>query len=383
MTVQPRALARLTLLALATALTACSSINNMLAGDKVDYRTAGAKGPGLEVPPDLTQLERDPRYQPQSGTVSATTFQQAPALQGTQLPLAAPVLAVGTTPEAQKVRLERTGDQRWVSTSLPPERLWTQLQSFWVERGFKLVVDQADVGVMETEWAENRAKIPGDIIRNTIGRVLDSLYSTGERDKFRTRVERSPDGGSEIYISHRGMVEVFTSSRQDSTVWQPRPSDPQLEAEFLQRLMVELGTPEDQARTAAATSEAPQAPRARLVPGQPQAMLQVDDNFDRAWRRVGLALDRSGFTVEDRDRSQGVYFVRYADAAAETEKPGLLGRIFSFGRREETSTLARYQVAVKPDAESSSTVSVLNAQGGADTGDVGKRIVGLLLEDLK
>jgi len=238
---------------------------------------------------------------------------------------------------------------------------------------------------METDWAENRAKLPQDIIRSAIGKVFDSLYSTSERDKFRTRVERTANG-SEVYLTHKGMVEVVRGDLKDSTVWQPRPSDPQLEAEMLQRIMIKLGAKEEQAKatppTAAATAQAPA--RARVVEGQPAATLQVDDGFDRAWRRVGLALDRSGFTVEDRDRAQGVYFVRYVDPRqAGQEEPGFLRRLFSFGRSgDNAGGPTRYRVQVKGDGDRS-TVTVLNAQGQPEAGDAGKRIVSLLLEDLR
>ena len=220
------------------------------------------------------------------------------------------------------MRLEKLGSERFLLTAMPPEQVWPQLRAFWQERGFQIAVDDPASGTMETEWAENRARIPQDIIRRTIGRAFDNLYSTGERDKFRTRIERTPAGGSEIYLSHRGAAEVYSDVQRTQTVWQPRPRDQQLEAEMLSRIMVKLGAKEEQAKAAAATAVAAPAAapvaaarQARLLEGRPAASLQVDDGFDRAWRRVGLALDRSGFTVEDRDRSQGQYFVRYVDPA--------------------------------------------------------------------
>src|SRR5213075_1846753 len=105
------------------------------------------------------------------------------------------------------------------------------------------------------------------------------------------------------------------------TMWQPRPADPELEAEFLRRLMVKLGVPA--AQSAAAAAVTPDKPGSRVSTVNNQPVLVIDDAFDRAWRRVGLALDRTGFTVEDRDRAQGLYFVRYVDPAlAGREQPG-------------------------------------------------------------
>jgi outer membrane protein assembly factor BamC len=363
---------------LALGLAGCGSLENLMSGDKIDYRSVGTKTNGLEVPPDLTQLARDSRYAQPGGVVSASTF-QAP-----QPANATPSTSQAVAPQALgELRVERAGNQRWLATTIPAEKLWPQLQSFWADRGFKLVVNQADAGVMETEWAENRAKLPQDIIRSTVGRVFDSLYSTGERDKFRTRVERTPTG-SEIYITHRGMVEVYSDQLKEQTVWQPRPADPDLEAELLSRLMVKLGAKEEVAKTTIASTPSA-APRARAIATGPAAAMQVDDGFDRAWRRVGLALDRSGFTVEDRDRSQGVYFIRYVDPAqAGKEEPGVLSKLFSFvgvGKTEPTGP-TRYRVVVKAEGNAS-TVTVQNTQGGPENGEAGQRIVKLLVDDLK
>lgn len=373
----PSARARVpaTLLGLALTLAGCASVENFISGDKVDYRSAGTKTAGLEVPPDLTQLSRDTRYQQSGGAVSAAAFQA-----GTAAPQAPQASTAVAPQQLGEVRVERLGNQRWLATPMTPEQLWPQLQAFWKERGFVLVTDQPDTGVMETDWAENRAKLPNDIIRATVGRVFDSLYSTGERDKFRTRVERT-SAGTEVYISHRGMEEVYSSTQKDSTVWQPRATDPQLEAEFLSRLMMRLGVKEETAKAVVAAAPAPTA-RARVLEGQAGAALQVDDNFERAWRRVGLALDRGGFTVEDRDRTQGVYFVRYVDPRQQARtEPGFFAKLFG-AKDDPAGGPARYRVSVKGDGERS-TVAVLNGQGAPEGGEVGKRIVALLVEDLK
>ena len=375
----------LAVLAATAALTlgACSSLDGLMSGDKIDYRTnSSARVTGLEVPPDLTQLTKDSRYQQTQGSsVSAAAYQA-----GTPAAAPATVQSVTVAPQAVgELRIERLGNERWLRTSMSPEQLWPQLQAFWKERGFVLTQDMPAAGVMETDWAENRGKLPMDFIRASIGKVLDSVYSTGELDKFRTRVERSSAGGTEVYVTHRGMIEVVRGESKDSTVWQPRAPDPQLEAELLSRLMLKLGATEEVAKTALAPpTGTPGAPaRARLLADRPSATLQVDDGFDRAWRRVGVALDRSGFTVEDRDRTQGIYFVRYVDPAfAGKEEPGLFAKLFSFGKKDDAGSPTRYRVVVKADGERS-TVTVLNGQGAPENGEAGKRITTMLLEDLK
>ena len=366
-------------------LAGCSSLENLLAGDKVDYKSSSATRPaGLEVPPDLTQLSKETRYQQPNGAISASTFQaQTAAAAAASAPAAVQVVAPQSVGD---FKIERLGNERWLSTTLPPEKVYPQVRAFWKDNGFNLVQDRPETGVIETDWAENRAKLPNDIIRNTIGKLIDSAYSTGELDKFTTRVERTATG-SDIFITHLGMADVYVGDRKDATVWQPRPVDPQLEATFLSRLMVKLGATEEVAKATVASASASAAaggpPRARLVVGSPSPTLQLDDGFDRAWRRVGVALDRTGFTVEDRDRAQGLYFVRYVDPAyAGREEPNFFQRMFSFGKKKDDTGLAKYRVKVTSEGQSS-TVAVLDSQGRPETSENGKRIASLLLEDLR
>ena len=256
--------ARFGLLGLTIALSACS----VLEGDKIDYKSA-SKGQTLEVPPDLKQLSRDTRYSVPGGVVSANALEAGKATQTPDSQAAANRLG--------DVRIERNGDQRWLVVQRPVEKLWDPVRDFWLENGFTLAQDQINIGIMETDWAENRAKIPQDFVRSTLGKVFDSLYSTGERDKFRTRLERLPDGSTEIYVSHRGMIEVYNSTAKDSTVWQPRPTDPELEVEFLRRMMVKLGVPAEAAR--AATASAPKAASVRIASQGNAPVVQIDEAF--------------------------------------------------------------------------------------------------------
>jgi outer membrane protein assembly factor BamC len=360
-------------------LGACSSIETTLAGEKVDYRSGANRPASLEVPPDLTQLNRDGRFAPQqTGSVSASTFQT-----GAGAPTAASSTPVVAPAVLGDFRLMRNGNQRWLVTSMSADALWPQLRTFWQERGFTTVVDNPQGGILETEWAENRAKLPDDVVRRTLGKLFDSFYSTGERDKFRMRVERNTAAnGTEIYLTHFGLVEELVGQAKDRTVWTARPNDPQLEAEFLQRLLVKLGTKPEEANKIVAAAGTTTGARARVLEGQPTATLQVDENFDRAWRRVGTALDRNGFTVEDRDRSAGTYFVRYADPRnTGRDDPNFFVRLFG-NVPIDANAPGRYRIAVKADGDKTQVV-VLSAQGASVVDEVGKRIVGLLVEELR
>jgi outer membrane protein assembly factor BamC len=371
------------LAACALAVAGCSGT---LEPKKIDYKSAG-KLPSLEVPPDLTQPSGDERFAvpdtTSSGTATYSTYARERAAQ--------PQQGAGIAPTSirEGARIERSGTQRWLVVPGTPEQVWPLVKEFWQELGFLVILEKPETGVMETDWAENRAKIPQDFIRNALSKFVDSWYSTAERDKFRTRLERTADGTStEIFVSHRGMVEVFegtdtaTGSAQ-RTVWQPRPADPDLEAEMLARLMTRFGVQEERAR--AMLTAAPGAERARLVKeAGGGGVLVVNEPFDRAWRRVGLALDRVGFTVEDRDRASGTYYVRYVDPAKEETQlnKGILDKLLSWSGDSKQARPQQYRIEVK-EAADATRVAVLTATGAPEKSDTGTRILTLLYDQLK
>ena len=365
-------------------LAGCSG-NILPESKKIEYKSAG-KLPPLEIPPDLTQQSRDERYAVPDVSASKGTATYS-AYSSERSGQARTTTAQDVLPQVDAMRIERSGTQRWLVVHGSTEKLWPAVKEFWQEMGFLVNLEIPEAGVMETDWAENRAKIPQDIIRGTLGKVFDNLYSTAERDKFRTRLEKGAEPNRvEIYISHRGMYEIYVSEGRSETKWQPRPADPELEAEMLGRLMVRLGVEESVAKTMVAADQRQE--RAKLSRATDGAgALLLEEPFDRAWRRVGLALDRVGFTVEDRDRSQGLYFVRYVDPDIDGKKKdedkGFMSKLlFWKGSTSDKPTQAQYRIHLKMTGEST-TVQVLTREGGVDRSDTSKRILGLLYEQLK
>jgi outer membrane protein assembly factor BamC len=364
-------------------------------GKSDEYRKSrAAREQPLEVPPDLTSPTYDDRFaipDPKAQT-SFSQYQQgrAPGSGG-----AAPVnLAV--LPPIANARVERSGDLRYIVAKAEPAQVWPVLREFWLDQGFSIAREDAAVGVLETNWRENRPAVEADGIRGAVSRLLPGMYSSGERDRFRARVERGAEAGTvEIYVSHRGLEEVFTSTLQDQTRWVPRAggTDRGLEAEMLQRLVLKLGEPTRKSEPVltadakpgrpATTAVAPAASQSAVMQGGGAGPVVLNDGFDRAWRRVGLALDRVGFTVEDRDRSKGTYFVRYIDPdAAKVDNEGFLDKL-AFWRSPGKSVAPQFRIAVTDAGGGQSNVTVQDAKGANDATPTGKRILSLLFEQLK
>lgn len=357
--------------AIALLLSGCETMSTSF-GKKIDYKSTST-APALEIPPDLSTPQYDDRY-------NVTTASALAARDATR-PATGQVIAPKDNADAKVVR---AGTERWIVAKATPEQAMNTVRQFWTDTGFAIAVDQPQIGVIETDWAENRAEIPMDFIRRQVSKLVDGLFTTYKRDKFRTRIERGAEPETvEIYVSHRGMEQLPTAKSDNAPVafaWAVLPPNPDLEAEFLTRLLVRFGaTPPQAAQSLQAAAATPERARVEQVADGTTRLL-VDDTFDRAWRRVGLTLDRIGFTVVDRDRSKGLYFVRYADPDSEKKDTGFFSR-FAFWR-DKTEKPEQYRIVVA-EAPSGSAVAVQNPEGAPDKSQTGNRILGLLREQLK
>ncbi len=358
------------------ALTSCKSVTS---NDTVDYKGSGAvRGPNLSYPPDLITAQADRRYIVQDGTATMSEYNAA-VKKSAQM-------RSNVMTGIPGMRIARDGDRRWLVVEKPAPELYPQVKDFWQENGFLLVVDSPSTGIMETDWAENRAKIAQDWIRSTLGAAIDSIYDTGERDKYKTRLEVSKPGETEIYITQRGAVEKCvtdaTTTACNYTIWTPRPNDPELEAVFLARLMERLGMTQEQAKALLATPVGPKTPKAKFVQeDNNKGYIELGTGFDSSWRDIGLALDRSNFTVEDRNRSQGVYFVRYINTKDVGDSKGFFSNLFS-SKDDSKLQAKKYQVIVKSTGENATNVYVQDADGKPENTPAGFQLLTLLTDQL-
>lgn len=390
MKLMTRSSLQLAVVLLSALVAACSYLPE---SKKIDYGTA-VKAPSLDIPPDLTRPTNSGEYAaPNVATTGTAVFSQINAKnkiaqrQNTD----ETVLPDGARNVA---KVEREGSQRWLVVTVPEDKAWNVTKAFWQENGFILKSENPQTGIMETDWAENRANVPGSAIQGFLGKVLGTIYSTAERDKFRTRLEKGDKPGTtDIFISHRGMVEVYVTEGKSETRWQPRDADPTLETEMLRRLMFKFdGVDEAEANKlaqAAKGDEAVIADKAKLVKAPDGGqILVVEDDFDRSWRRVGLALDRVGFTVEDRDRASGLYFVRYVDSddrGVQDKSEGFWSKMaFWRGKDDKVPAKTQYKISVREQQQGGPTNVMILAPGDqADVSPVARQILDLLLQQLR
>jgi outer membrane protein assembly factor BamC len=382
-------------IALALAIAAIASGCSWLGSKDPEYKGAAARRTQpLEVPPELSRPQAEDRYaipDPKSQTTYSQYTQRGstPAIPGGPDPRS-------VLPKIEGARLERAGDQRWLVVKGEPAAVWPVAKEFWAEQGYPLSKEEPNAGILETDWYEDKSKIPQDFVRRTVGKLAPNLWSTPRRDKFRTRLEKGSEyGTTEIFISNRQVEEVVADANADRTVWQSRPADREFEAEMLQKLLVKIGnanavaaaqpTQVASARPGTAVSAMPESRNAVMQGNQ----LVLNDSFDRAWRRVGLALDRVGFTVEDRDRTKGLFYVRYIDPEKDASQPrkkgeeGFFDKLKFWKSDPAKSKQPQYRIHVADAGASMSQVQVQDESGAAESGNTGKRILNLLYDQLK
>ncbi|WP_347467272.1 outer membrane protein assembly factor BamC [Burkholderia stagnalis] len=375
---------------------------------KVDYKSdSKSKEVSLAVPPNMLEESADQRsLPPQGGATSLSALQQVQQA-------APPTDAV--VPAVSGMHIQRDGTESWlVIDGRKPADIWPQVRRFWQEQGFLLVVDQRDKGVMETDWNETHPQINDGLIRSVISKAMGNSYVTAERNKYRTRLDTAPNGGTYVFISQKGMREALTGPNNDSSKWESKPNDPALETEYLKRLMAVLAQNElrakngeppianisdtpppakdkkggaDASKAAAAaiaaqnvarsSSQGTDASDAGAVPSE----VTLGEPYDRSWLRVGLALDRANFTVDDRDRAKGLYFVRYVDpkdlSAAEQ---GFWSQLFH-GKKEKQAK--QYRVNVKALTQDQTRIAIVDDAGAIDASPAARQIMGLLVTQLR
>ena len=358
------------------AVTACSWLDDLFPDRSRDYRKAEPTT-NLEVPPDLTTTPvTDSLVVPSDSTTLSgyTTARKTFSGRSGESPV---------LPTQESLTLQRHKDRAWLVVQGEPEAVWPEAREFWLENGFFIMTEDPATGILETDWVENRERIPQGPIRSLVGRVWDQAYSSAYRDRYRMRLERGEaPGTTELFITHQGVEEILTSESDESaTIWGPRPKDPGLESEMLKRMMIYLGVQPQQAEQMLA-EERPAKIHAELIQQDSgQATLIVHDDYSKAWRNVGIVLDRVDFAVEDRDRLQGIYYVRYNDPLKGQKDRGLLSKL-AFWSSDDEQKVEHYQIKLSDDGADTRVV-VLNEEGGAETSVTGVRILTLLYEELK
>jgi len=409
------------LLTLFLLLAGCDSIPFVAQVTQPDYKAIGRSRP-LEVPPDLTSATTNDTYAI-PGSTSYSDYKNSQQQDNGQSRI---------LPNPEGMKIVKAGAQRWLVVNATPEKIWPVIRDFWLDMGFAVKKESPETGVMETEWIA-QADLKIDTKKGVLDSFddwIDKLGGSATKKKFRTRLDRGlQEGTTEIYMTHRGVEVVDDGKEKVRTVYGEIETgykkedknkaivnsdalDNELDAELLRRLMVKLGVADKRAKEIIATPvNQKRAEMKKEADGS--ASLEIQDPFDRAWRRVGLALDVIGFVIEDKDRSSGIYFVKYADVDIDDspkKKKGVIDTLMFWSDddkkdkevsqakekplseklkfwggndKEKTNPDKQYRVKIVSSDVGGSQVLIEYQDGKKNNSSTANRIMTLLYEQLK
>lgn len=341
----------------------CGSLDDVSLDSSINYKSPGSQGSNaLEVPPDLVNT-----LEPEGG---ADTYSQ---------------FVIGNIPDQEAVlpqvtnaRYRREHGIRWVEVDLPPNEAWVVVRKYWGDLGFALEIDSPETGIMETNWLENRSRIYGTGFTEFLDKALGRFQDTGERDKYRTRIERGADPQStEIHVTHRGVQEVATRSGYQ---FRRVPNDPSLEVEVLRQIMLRFSGNEEAAEQQIARAEEQEAEPLKF--GDDWMLIKEADP-GVAWRKVAIALDRAGFTITERSREDATFLIRYSDERVESpDDDGLIGGLASFFSTSDAVKASNILIRLEPGEDGETRLKVTAEDGSALPEKVAPDIVALLSEHI-
>jgi len=375
---------------IASSLVGCSMLpetSKILPDRKVDYKKEKQAEQDLEIPPDLTTSSiDDTRMVPDITPSGTATYSDYVGERQLTAPTSGTTGSGEVLPQIENISVKRDGDIRWLVVRATVDDVWYKIISFWHENGILLLEQDPTVGVMRTNWIENRADIKSDFVTDFVRKAFDGAYSAATRDQYRVRLEEGEEAGvTEVYLTHRGMEEQMiqgTSNEDEQSAWVIRPTDHGLEAEMMRRMMVYFGVSDKRASKDLAKADASKQ-RSQLLQGRGQSELKIAEEFPRAWRIAGMALDRGGFAVEDRDRGKGIYYVRYNDPMQDDEKEkGILSKLVFWSDDDDIEKETQYQVRLHESGEAT-RVTIQDAQGVRSNSATAKRILNLLHEQIR
>ncbi|MBP3194138.1 MAG: outer membrane protein assembly factor BamC [Cardiobacteriaceae bacterium] len=333
------------------ALTACSERNPFDNFSRApDYKTANV-GRKIEVPPDLSSQSLGDSltvsdFTPHS--ISSYNEYYADRVKRDRRGY------IEVLPELYMTRvIEQKGELPYITTAADINAAWRIVKGYWTENGIELKTDNPQIGIMETDWLENKNGKPSTGIGGLVNSLLGFLTDDDRRDRYRLRFARNNQGGTDIAIIYtKSELEKIRDNNlptytKQVTGYHWKLSDtenPEMQLEMTRRIALfisgelERGGANIQAPSPEEGQTAPSPARTNTNVGYSRFVQLQDGNpalliygtYEQAWRVVGIALDKASFSIEDQDVSSGTYKVRYRPES-DSKKKGFFSSLFGRG----------------------------------------------------
>jgi outer membrane protein assembly factor BamC len=288
--------------------------------------------------------------------------------------------AIYASDNREDVRIQRLGDRRWLVIPEPPTVVWPKVRQFLAENGIDLEWEAPSQGRLDTRWLEVRNQAYRDVVRQVIRDGKESAQLTGGEDRLRLRVEPGlRERASEVHIRYEN-TGFATPGPSGLVDLRETPSHiSQVEHDALN----ELG-----AYIAARVTETTVSMVALDIGAGVKSYLDIDANgdpllrlvldYERAWATVGQSLSRADIDVIDSDERAGIFTISVPqDLNVEAGEPGLIRRMFSFGRGDNMRDL---QLKLEAGREGTYELVALDPSGQRLDREFGQQVLVLLRE---
>ncbi|MEE8321148.1 MAG: outer membrane protein assembly factor BamC [Gammaproteobacteria bacterium] len=332
-------------------------LDDVLPDSRSEYKKSETL-PDLEIPPDLTAdtVNESMAIPGEQGATTLSEFEQQRAQRDFD------------SSSSNFAALKDYPDEQWLAIQGATTEIWPKLSEFWSAKGYTLDLDDAELGVLETNWLEHAA---GD-------RVV--------RDKFKIFSEPGGDPGSTVLFISNEREEKIT--REDGSVeWLGLDKSIEQEKNIVGELNLHFygkdptaSAGAGQTTSGSASTVSPASSRARpprkkaemISAGEGKTYLAIPEEYTRAWRHTELALQRAGILIEGSDQEKGLYYVLYFSDEKSEEKKGLLKKLKFWGNDEPEGK--EYHISLTGVGDKTELI-VLNTKGDWESGDDATRIL--------
>ncbi|MBL6902194.1 MAG: outer membrane protein assembly factor BamC [Luminiphilus sp.] len=293
-----------------------------------DYAEA-VEADSIVVPPDLDSKAIQQAYpipdvaENLAIPVTGKTPRPAPLTAGSQL---------------DAVRLQRLGDNGWAVVNVAPGQLWPQVRAFLVSSGISVSAVDASAGLIDTTF------------------VL--LEDRSLESRFRFRVDSGVQRNtSELHILQQNMAKDL-----DLTVWPANSDDADLEQVMLRNIAQFIANSAESAPVSMMAEQAiTGAGRIALEEDVDGARLRLALPFNRAWAAVEKGFSDAGFRLDDKNRSEGVFYVTYVGPDGEDDD-GWFSWLWG-SERDDPLLGQEFQVQLAEDVAAQVVISIVNIEG--------------------
>jgi outer membrane protein assembly factor BamC len=195
------------------------------------------------------------------------------------------------------VQLRRLGELLWVYVETLPSTSWPISKSYWDTSSYQVI---------------NADPATGEIAINF-----------DESTKLKMKIEHGiKEASTEIFL-----VQVDKTSNEIL-------SNPELIQTELSNLVNYFADSVGQfSGTSLAAQNLNEMKKAKIFVDNGQTVIELDLNFDRAWSSVTKAIDSANIIANDKDRSNGIFYVSY-----ESEEEEGFFSFLNFGRSKSRNT---------------------------------------------